>query len=60
MTNKTLISLIGAVQKIYITTWDITGEGMYRGLSPNPSHWDFSGGEADGAKILDSVELVIQ
>jgi len=46
--------------KIYITTWDITGEGMYRGLSPNPSHWDFAGGEADGAKILDSVELVIQ
>lgn len=46
--------------KIYITTWDITGEGMYRGLTQDPSRWDFSGAEPNGAKILDSAEVIVE
>ena len=33
---------------------------MYRGLTKDPSRWDFSGAEPDGAKILDSAEVVIE
>ncbi|MCG7530428.1 alpha-amylase family glycosyl hydrolase [Psychrobium sp. MM17-31] len=43
--------------KLYITTWDITGEGAYRQLQPTPSPWNFGGGPDNGAKILDSAEL---
>ena len=45
--------------KIYITTWDITGEGMYRELSPSPSEWSFGGGEKDDPKILDAIEIIL-
>ncbi|WP_143872118.1 alpha-amylase family glycosyl hydrolase [Catenovulum sediminis] len=43
--------------KIYVTTWDITGEGAYRELTPEPSKWNFGGGHQDDAKILDFIEL---
>ena len=44
---------------IYITTWDITGEGAYRDLTPEPSKWSFGGGEPQGAKILDAMWLTV-
>ena len=43
--------------RIYVTTWDITGEGVYRDLESTMSDWHFGGGRADGPKILDTVEL---
>ncbi len=42
---------------IYITTWDISGEGVYRELTPQSSKWRFGGGEHNDAKIADFVEL---
>lgn len=42
---------------VYITTWDITGEGAYRELEPNKSEWSFSGGHHNDAKILDEVTI---
>jgi len=46
--------------KIYVTTWDITGEGAYREVEPEPSKWSFGGGDHNAAKILDSVELSLK
>ncbi|MEL7296717.1 MAG: alpha-amylase family glycosyl hydrolase [Pseudomonadota bacterium] len=46
--------------RVFITTWDITGEGVYRELVPEKSDWHFSGGIADGAKILDAVKLTLK
>jgi hypothetical protein len=43
--------------KLYITTWDISGEGAYRELSPEPSAWHFGGGKHTDAKVFDAVEL---
>jgi carbohydrate-binding DOMON domain-containing protein len=45
--------------KFFITTWDITGEGAYRDLSPVATKWSFGGGESDGPKVLDSVQFTI-
>ncbi|MEL7449021.1 MAG: alpha-amylase family glycosyl hydrolase [Pseudomonadota bacterium] len=45
--------------KLYITTWDITGEGYYRHLSPEGGAWDFGGGEEDGPKIMDQMLLTV-
>jgi glycosidase len=44
---------------IYISTWDITGEGMYRELSKQPSDWTFSGGEHTDPKVFDSMFVSI-
>ena len=40
---------------LYITTWDITGEGMYRKLSEEQSDWSFGGGAETDPKVLDSM-----
>ncbi len=42
---------------IYITTWDITGEGRYRELTQDISDWSFSGGEANDPKIFDALKI---
>ena len=42
---------------IYLTTWDISGEGAYRELTPKGGEWQFGGGEHHDAKIMDSVKL---
>ena len=42
---------------LYITTWDITGEGVYLKISPEPEDWSFGGGSEDEPKILDFVQL---
>lgn len=44
-----------AGSKVYITTWDITGEGAYRDLSAVSSKWSFGGGAENDPKILDSM-----
>ena len=48
-----------AGSSIYITTWDITGEGVYRKLSPDKSDWSFGGGAADDPKILDAMMVSV-
>lgn len=45
---------------IYVTTWDITGEGAYRELTPTPAPWSFGGGNHNDAKIIDFLEITIQ
>ncbi|MGS2719253.1 alpha-amylase family glycosyl hydrolase [Paraglaciecola aestuariivivens] len=45
---------------IYLTTWDITGEGAYRDLALQPSPWSFGGGQPDDAKILDFIEMTLK
>ncbi|MEL7022877.1 MAG: alpha-amylase family glycosyl hydrolase [Pseudomonadota bacterium] len=42
---------------VFVTTWDITGEGVYRELAPAASDWHFGGGPPEGEKILDSIAL---
>jgi glycosidase len=46
--------------KIYITTWDKTGEGALRALGPEPALWNFGGAEPDDAKTLDDLLLVLE
>ncbi|PHS13813.1 MAG: alpha-amylase [Kangiella sp.] len=45
--------------KIYITTWDLSGEGEYRPLSKSASRWDFSSPNANGAFILDDIGPIL-
>lgn len=45
---------------VYITTWDITGEGAYRELTPTPELWSFGGGKHNDAKIIDYLEITIK
>lgn len=45
--------------RIYVTTWDIAGEGAYVTLGPDPADWSFGGGLPDGAKILDDALIVL-
>ncbi|BDX05353.1 alpha-amylase family glycosyl hydrolase [Planctobacterium marinum] len=42
---------------IYLTTWDISGEGYYRELTPEGGEWQFGGGQPKDPKIMDSVKL---
>lgn len=44
---------------IYITTWDISGEGALRSIDKQASDWIFGGGTKDSAKILDDAFLEI-
>ena len=43
--------------KVYVTTWETSGEGVYVDIRPEPSQWFFGGGERDDPKILDDVLL---
>ncbi|MBE1301954.1 MAG: alpha-amylase [Alteromonadaceae bacterium] len=43
--------------KIYITTWDISGEGVYRDISPSGGEWQFAGADREAPMVLDSVFL---
>lgn len=43
---------------IYISTWDMSGEGTYRDLQPEPGPWHFGGAEAGSPKVMD--DLLIQ
>ena len=42
---------------IYLTTWDISGEGYYRELTPEGGEWQFGGGQPQEPKIMDFVKL---
>lgn len=44
---------------IYVTTWDIAGEGAYVTLGPDPAEWSFGGGAAGGPKILDDALILL-
>lgn len=43
--------------EIYLSTWDKTGEGVLRDISPQASSWNFGGAAADAPKILDDLWL---
>ncbi|NIB38115.1 alpha-amylase [Pseudomaricurvus alkylphenolicus] len=43
--------------QIYITTWDMTGEGNYRELGETPQAWSFGGGHHGEPRILDDVRV---
>ena len=40
---------------IYVTTWDLTGEGSYVLLQPEPAQWYFGGAEAGSPLIMDDL-----
>jgi hypothetical protein len=44
---------------LYITTWDITGEGAYREISREPGEWEFGNSQRSTSKILDSLKAEI-
>lgn len=46
-----------AGSRIYISTWDKTGEGALRGLALQPSPWNFGGAAPSSPKILDDLLL---
>ena len=45
--------------RIYVTTWDIAGEGAYVTLGLDPAEWSFGGGAPDGPKILDDALITL-
>ena len=45
---------------IYLSTWDKSGEGMLRSISPQPSAWSFAGAAPDSPKVLDDSWLTLQ
>ena len=44
---------------IYITTWDMSGEGDYRPLGLASDNWQFGGAAPDAPKIMDEVLIPI-
>lgn len=48
-----------AGSRIYISTWDKTGEGALRQLQREPSLWNFGGASAQSAKVMDDVLLML-
>ncbi|MBB1087297.1 hypothetical protein H4F99_02205 [Lysobacter sp. SG-8] len=46
-------TLAGAT--LYLTTWDY--DGGYRALAPEPAPMTFGGGDAEGAKVMDALEI---
>ena len=45
--------------QIYITTWDMDGEGHYRPLTMSGGQWEFGGGNGKDAKIMDDILIKI-
>ena len=45
--------------RLYISTWEFTGEGSYVIMQPEPSMWYFGGAEADAPKIMDDVLVTL-
>lgn len=46
--------------KIYISTWDMTGEGTFRELSQEASGWSFGGANPNGPKVMDDILLSLK
>jgi hypothetical protein len=46
--------------EIYLSTWDKTGEGVLRDISPKASAWSFGGAAVDAPKVLDDLWLTLQ
>jgi glycosidase len=43
---------------IYLSTWDVAGEGDYRTINKRPSRWQFSNSSGNGSYILDETEVL--
>lgn len=48
-----------AGSRIYLSTWDKTGEGQLRSLQAAPGEWHFSAANPAGPKILDDISLTL-
>ncbi|MDJ0657570.1 MAG: glucodextranase DOMON-like domain-containing protein, partial [Xanthomonadales bacterium] len=44
---------------LYVTTWDVNGEGTYLNTDPEPSNWHFGGAPADAPKVMDDLLVTI-
>lgn len=44
---------------LYVTTWDMNGEGGYIDLLAEPSNWAFGGGQAGDPKIADDLLVTL-
>ena len=45
--------------KVYVSTWDMNGEGEYVHIQPSPADWFFGGAPEGSPKVLDDAELII-
>ena len=45
--------------KVYVSTWDMNGEGEYVHIQPSAADWFFGGAPEGSPKILDDAELII-
>jgi len=45
--------------RIYVTTWDLTGEGSYVLLQQEPAQWYFGGAEASSPLIMDDLLIAL-
>lgn len=46
--------------KIYLSTWDKTGEGVLRSIELTPSPWNFSAKATDAPKVMDDLWLELK
>jgi glycosidase len=46
--------------KIYLSTWDKSGEGVLRSIELTPSPWNFTASSRDAAKVMDDVWLELK
>ena len=46
--------------KIYLSSWDKTGEGVLREIGLTPSPWNFKASSLDAAKVMDDLWLELQ
>ena len=44
--------------ELYISTWDVSGEGDYRSITSEASRWQFSRPGGDGPYILDDIKPI--
>lgn len=45
---------------VYVTTWEVSGEGVYVDMQPEPSDWFFGGGDPGDPKIMDDMLLKLE
>jgi len=46
--------------KIYLSTWDKTGEGVLRSIELTPSPWNFTAKATDAPKVMDDLWLELK
>ena len=46
--------------KVYISTWDKSGEGVFRDIDLDGSEWIFGGANSDSVRVLDDITFTIE